>query len=270
VRQAYQQANRKELAVRIPGRDELLTHLPDLRSPARAALLGLLGLTAFTAATLAMIAVDRPWPAWTLAGQLAVIALSALLLAQFFRRKDELLARHGASAYRRAFVTYAIPAASMIWAAIFHTAYMPGERVARGRIGVAVAVAGIYLLITGAMLFARVLSTFGMDNLAMVYVYTPAGGRLVDSAIYGLIRHPAYSAACRLGLTLGLWRGTWSSIAFGLLMPLGLTIWLKAVEEPDLIRRFGTSYESYRARVPAFVPRLRDVGRFWKFLVRGT
>jgi len=255
--------------VRIPGRDELLTHLPDLRSPARAALLGLLGLTTFTAATLAMIAVDRAWPAWTLAGQFAVIALSALLLAQFFRRKDELLARHGTSAYRRAFVRYVIPAASMIWAAIIHTAYMPGERVARGRIGVAVAVAGIYLLVTAIILFARVVSTFGMDNLAMVYVYTPAGGRLVDSAIYGLIRHPAYSAACRLGLTIGLWRGTWSSIAFGLLIPVGLTIWLRAVEEPDLIRRFGTSYESYRRRVPAFAPRLPDVVGFWKFLLSG-
>ena len=252
--------------MRIPGRDELLTYLPDLRSPARTVLLGLLGLTAFAAATLAMIAVDRAWPAWTLAGQLGVIAASALLLAQFFRRKDQLLTRYGTSAYRRAFVTYAIPAASMIWAAILHTAYMPGERVIRGRASFAV---GVYLLITGAMLFARVVSTFGMDNLAMVYVYVPAEGRMVDSAIYGLIRHPAYSAACRLGLTIGLWRGTWSSIAFGLLMPLGLMIWLRAVEEPDLIRRFGEGYEAYRRRVPAFVPRLPEVLGFWKFLLSG-
>ena len=255
--------------MRIPGQDELKEHLPDLRSAARTVLLGLLGLTAFAAATLAMIAVDRAWPAWTLAGQLGVIAASALLLAQFFRRKGALLARHGALAYRRAFVTYAIPAASMIWAAIIHTAYMPGERVVSGRAGVAVAIVGVYLLATGAMLFARVLSTFGMDNLAMVYVYLPAEGRMVDSAIYGLIRHPAYSAACRLGLTLGLWRGTWSSIAFGLLMPLGLMIWLRAVEEPDLIRRFGEGYEAYRRRVPAFVPRLPEVVGFWKFLLAG-
>lgn len=255
--------------MRIPGRDELLTYLPDLRSPARTVLLGLLGLTAFAAATLAMIAIDRAWPAWTLAGQLGVIAASALLLAQFFRRKDQLLTRYGTSAYRRAFVTYAIPAASMIWAAILHTAYMPGERVIRGRASFAVAAVGVYLLITGAMLFARVVSTFGMDNLAMVYVYVPAEGRMVDSAIYGLIRHPAYSAACRLGLTIGLWRGTWSSIAFGLLMPLGLMIWLRAVEEPDLIRRFGEGYEAYRRRVPAFVPRLPEVLGFWKFLLSG-
>ena len=163
--------------MRIPGRDELLTHLPDLRSPARTVLLGLLGLTAFAAATLAMIAVDRAWPAWTLAGQLGCDCSSRPCCSPSSSGgKTSSWLAHGTSAYRRAFVTYAIPAASMIWAAILHTAYMPGERVIRGRAGFAVAAVGVYLLITGAMLFARVVSTFGMDNLAMVYVYVPAEG----------------------------------------------------------------------------------------------
>jgi hypothetical protein len=34
-------------------------------------------------------------------------------------------------------------------------------------------------------------------------------------------------------------------------------VWeLKAIEEPELVRRFGQKYEDYRRRTPMFVPRL--------------
>jgi protein-S-isoprenylcysteine O-methyltransferase Ste14 len=92
---------------------------------------------------------------------------------------------------------------------------------------------------------------------------------LVDSSIYALIRHPTYSAVLRFGVAIGLWRGTWFSIAFALFMPVGMTIWLSLVEEPELIERFGEGYATYRRTVPAFAPRLRDLGKFWKFLVCG-
>ena len=32
---------------------------------------------------------------------------------------------------------------------------------------------------------------------------------------------------------------------------------LKLVEEPELVRRFGSAYADYRAQVPMFIPRLR-------------
>jgi hypothetical protein len=35
-------------------------------------------------------------------------------------------------------------------------------------------------------------------------------------------------------------------------------IWeLEAIEEPELLRRFGDEYEAYRRRTPMFIPRLR-------------
>ena len=87
--------------------------------------------------------------------------------------------------------------------------------------------------------------------------------------IESLIRHPIYSAVIRIGLALGLWRGTWFSIAFGLFMPLGLTIWLRLVEEPELIERFREGYAQVRRKTPAFWPRLRDAGKFLQFLMIG-
>ena len=103
----------------------------------------------------------------------------------------------------------------------------------------------------------------------MLYGYFPAEGRLVESAVYGFLRHPAYSGVVRLGLALGLWRGTWASIAFGLFVPLGLALWLRTIEERELVARFGDGYRHYRRRTPAFFPRTRDMLRFWRFLALG-
>ena len=52
-------------------------------------------------------------------------------------------------------------------------------------------------------------------------------------------------------------------------MPVGLTVWVRLVEEPELLERFGEGYRSYRRAVPAFFPRWRAWGRFLAFLIRG-
>ena len=40
-----------------------------------------------------------------------------------------------------------------------------------------------------------------------------------------------------------------------------MIIWLKAVEEPRLVKRFGLEYIEYRRKVPFIIPYL---GRVWK------
>jgi protein-S-isoprenylcysteine O-methyltransferase Ste14 len=52
-------------------------------------------------------------------------------------------------------------------------------------------------------------------------------------------------------------------------MPVGLTLWLRLVEEPELIERFGQGYATYRRNVPAFWPKPRDAGKFLRFLISG-
>jgi protein-S-isoprenylcysteine O-methyltransferase Ste14 len=255
--------------VSFRGLDQLRARVPDLRSPVRRLVVGLIGIASFAAATVVMLTVDLRWPSWTLLGQFGVVIVAYLLVSQFFWQKARLQTRYGDMAYRNAFGAYVLTGLPMEFAAIAHTAYLPGERAVTGGAALVLWMIGFYLLATGLVLWARAVFTFGADNLAMLYVYFPAEGRIVDSSIYGLIRHPTYSAVVRLGMTLGLWRGTWCSIAFALFMPIGLTIYLRLVEEPDLIERFGEGYANYRQKVPAFVLRLRDAGRFYRFLVSG-
>ncbi len=253
----------------VPGLDRLTLHFPDLTTIAGRLRLGLIGFVAFALPFAAMLGLDARWPGWTLAGPLAVIAAAYFTLRQFFHRRARLRTRHGDAAYARAFTAFALPGVSMIWAAILHTPVIPGPRIWSGWPAAAAAAAGVYLALTGVALFARAILHLGFDNLAMLYVYFPAKGRLVESAVYGFLRHPAYSGVVRLGLALGLWRGTWAAVTFGLFVPLGLTVWLRTVEERELVARFGDGYSEYRRRTPAFFPRTRDTLRFWRFLALG-
>lgn len=252
----------------MEGRDILIARVPDLQQ-GRGPLIGLIVLVVLAAASGAMIAVDRLWPAWTLAGQVAGVLLGFVVTAQFFWRRKEYRAKYGDLAYRNAFAHFALPGLPIMFAAIFHTLYLPGDRVVTGWLTPITSMLGLYFLVTGILLYVRSYRTFGMDNLAMLYVYFPAEGRLVNSSIYGILRHPAYSGAVRMGLAFGLWRGTLWSVLFGLCMPIGLTIWLRLVEEPELIERFGAAYRDHRRSTPAFWPRLKDLGRFYSFLVTG-
>jgi len=71
--------------------------------------------------------------------------------------------------------------------------------------------------------------------------------------VYSHVRHPLY-----LGWALFFW-ATPVMTAGHLLFAASMTIYMvlaSKVEERDLVQHFGTQYEDYRVRVPAFVPRL--------------
>ncbi len=252
----------------MTGRDILIAHVPDLRA-GRGPLIGLTALAFFAAATAVMVIADQLWPRWSPLGQIAAVIIGFLVAAQFFWRRREYREKYGALAYRNAFARFMLPGLPCLFAAIFHNLYLPGERVWSGWLTPLASMIGLYLLVTGLLLYVRAYIVLGMDNLAMLYVYFPAESRLVNSSIYSVLRHPAYSGAIRMGMAFGLWRGTWFSVLFGLFMPVGLTLWLRLLEEPELIERFGEGYAEYRRRVPAFWPRWRDAGKFVRFLFTG-
>lgn len=250
------------------GLENLAAHLPDWRA-GQARRFALIAVASFVMATVAMVALDWLWPAGTGLGQVAAIIVGFAWAGQFFWRREEYRARWGERAYQNAFRRHIVAGLPLIFAAIAHNAYLPGRRLPLEWATPVLAGLGLYFLVTGLVLWLRAVLAFGFDNLSMVYVYFPDEGRLVESSIYAVIRHPVYSAVSRLGLALGLWRGTWFSIAFGLFMPVGLTLWLRLVEEPELIERFGPGYAAYRRSVPAFWPRARAAGKFWRFMLAG-
>jgi protein-S-isoprenylcysteine O-methyltransferase Ste14 len=250
------------------GSESLFAHVPELRGW-RGPFTFVLSLTLFAAASGAMLYGDGLWPQGTLATQVVVLLAGFFTAAPFFWLRKTYKARWGEKAYWKAFSRHIVPGLPLIFAAIAHTAYLPGERVVNGWLTPIVSMLGLYFIVTGLVVWARGGRAIGNDYGLMLYVYFPEESRIVNSAIYAILRHPMYSGAVRVGLALGLWRGTWPSILFGLFMPIGLTIWLRFVEEPELTERFGEGYAEYRRKVPAFWPRPREAGKFFEFLITG-
>jgi protein-S-isoprenylcysteine O-methyltransferase Ste14 len=82
-----------------------------------------------------------------------------------------------------------------------------------------------------------------------------AGGDLVVSGLYGIVRHPAYSGILLMALGISLWMDD----ATRMLLTFGLFVFLNAkasVEESWLAKNYP-EYVEYKRRVPKrFFPRI--------------
>lgn len=256
--------------MKLNGLQELREHVPDLRSPARTAWVGILAVGIFSLTTIFFIYVNRIIPLWAPDGQIIVFTIGFLLVRMFFTNKENYIVRYGELAYRNAFGRFALPGLALIFAPIAYIGYIPGPGIPISWWAIVTPVLGWYFALVGVTLWLRAVFTFGLDNLAMLYVYFPGKGRRVDNSIYGVLRHPVYAGALRLGLGLAFLNGNIFAIIFGLLiLPFGLTAWVRLVEEKELLERFGTDYAEYRKSTPAFWPRPRDLGKFFRFLLGG-
>ena len=102
----------------------------------------------------------------------------------------------------------------------------------------------------------------------MLYVYFPAESCIVNTSIYSVLRHPVYAGALRIGIGLACLNMGIYALSFAVLLPLGLTGWIRLVEEKELLERFP-HYAEYRKNTPAFCPRINKLPAFFKFLFTG-
>jgi protein-S-isoprenylcysteine O-methyltransferase Ste14 len=246
----------------------LSTHAPELNSVGGRARIVLYAFLLFTLVTAYFIITDNI-PTWSIDSQIIIVALGFLFMNLFFSRKQASKEKYQVLAYRNAIAHYGMPGLALIMAAIAHAGYMNGPFIPQGWWTIIFFMLGWFMLCIGAILWIRSVFTFGADNLALLYVYYPEEGRIIDSNIYSVLRHPAYAAVLRVGIGLALLNGNANAIAFAILMPLGFIGWIRLVEEKELIERFGQPYVDYRKRVPAFWPRLQDMGKFSIFLITG-
>jgi len=80
------------------------------------------------------------------------------------------------------------------------------------------------------------------------------GGLLLTEGVYARVRHPRYVAVLFGLISVALFS---NYLALYLLLPVGAAglYLIIRLEERELVERFGDEYETYRDRVPMFVPR---------------
>jgi protein-S-isoprenylcysteine O-methyltransferase Ste14 len=121
------------------------------------------------------------------------------------------------------------------------------------------------LFILGLLTMRSAILTFGLDYMAVVYLYFPEESEIQDHAIYSVIRHPTYLAGIILGIAGLFFRFSVYSILLCLIFFLvfRLQIWQ---EEKELVERFGEGYIEYRKNVPALIVRPSKIKAYFKFL----
>jgi len=254
--------------MKFKGIDILSKYVPELKSVSGKVRIALYALILLAAVTAYFIITDHI-PTWSIDSQIIIVALGFLVISLFFSRKQSYKEKYKGLAYRNAFAHYGMPGLALIMAAVAHAGYMNGPRIPQGWWTIIFFVLGWFILCSGAMLWIRSVFAFGADKLALLYVYHPEEGKIINSSIYSILRHPVYAGVLRVGIGLALLNGNANAIAFAILMPLGFTGWILLVEEKELIERFGQSYLDYRKHTPAFWPQLHNMGKFIIFLLTG-
>lgn len=80
------------------------------------------------------------------------------------------------------------------------------------------------------------------------YIHTTV---LVDSGIYGIVRHPQYLAGLLINIAAPLITWHWLVILLGV-ASVGMYWWSAAAEEERNLSKFGDAYRDYMDRVPRF------------------
>ena len=114
---------------------------------------------------------------------------------------------------------------------------------------------GTLLLLLGGVLLLETFSRFALQGLGTPAPIAPTK-TLVVTGSYRFVRNPMYVAVVSLIFGQGLWFGNWGVMAYGLVVWLTVHLFVLAYEEPTLSQSYGAQYDSYRANVRRWIPRL--------------
>lgn len=211
-------------------------------------------------------------PVLPIIGQGVMICLGFFFVSRVWRKREQLLNESRETAYQRGIIIgfVGIPMVMMsvlhrlfpieyVWqpinpiTQIFASSLFHEEQL----ISFIMFIIGLGVIIIGFLIVIRALAVFGIDYMALVYIYYPDESELQDNQIYSVVRHPAYFAL--MLIALGGWIGYLSVYAFTsfILFILGINFHLKFVEEKELIERFGQEYLNYKKKVPIIVSPLK-------------
>jgi protein-S-isoprenylcysteine O-methyltransferase len=116
----------------------------------------------------------------------------------------------------------------------------------------AVQCAGIVIMLAG--IGTRSIAVFQLGRYHMPNVATYSDHKLIDSGLYGLVRHPSYLGAFIAFLGYGLGLGSWLATTLLLATSVIGYLYRIKVEEDALIATFGEQYLAYMRRTRRLIP----------------
>ena len=126
---------------------------------------------------------------------------------------------------------------------------------------------GISLIII-SLLIRRFSGDYGIVTDSYLYMIYPEKGRLITEGMYKYIRNPQYLCRGIMAIGFGFIANNIIAVLVGFIHFLSYLAIIPA-EDKELIRRFGTEFESYKKNVPAFLPKYGNWKKFIKFIFIG-
>jgi protein-S-isoprenylcysteine O-methyltransferase Ste14 len=81
--------------------------------------------------------------------------------------------------------------------------------------------------------------------------------KLVLKRPYTYCRNPMTLGTTAFYLGIAIWTGSLSALGLALVYPVGISIYIKLIEEKELEQRFGLEYLEYKRKTPFLIPRFR-------------
>jgi protein-S-isoprenylcysteine O-methyltransferase Ste14 len=110
--------------------------------------------------------------------------------------------------------------------------------------------AGGFLLLSGTLLAAC--AAFNLGRNLTPLPFPRENATLIISGAYRFVRHPIYSGLIFMAIGWGLWRHSWLTIGYALLLFIFFDI-KSRLEERMLTERFP-EYAEYRKRIRKLIP----------------
>jgi protein-S-isoprenylcysteine O-methyltransferase Ste14 len=115
---------------------------------------------------------------------------------------------------------------------------------------------GSILIVAAAALLLHCFARFALEGMGTPAPVAPTE-RLVVGGIYRHVRNPMYVAVLSIILGQALLFSSGALIAYAAIAAVAMVSFVKLYEEPTLARRYGAEYETYRRKVPGWLPRLK-------------
>lgn len=114
---------------------------------------------------------------------------------------------------------------------------------------------GILLMAAGIAVGLESFARFALEGIGTPAPILPTR-HLVVNGSYRYVRNPMYVAVTSLILGQALLLGDTHLLVYAVIPWLAANAFVLYYEEPTLQRSFGADYETYRAHVPRWIPRL--------------
>jgi protein-S-isoprenylcysteine O-methyltransferase Ste14 len=191
-------------------------------------------------------------------------------------------AKYGDRAYRRFFYRYVVPVIGpctigfLMILAVENSSFLPAlypyDHVLYQTLSPwwVFVPTGVVLLVFSVLAMRKSINGgFDRDTEFFLYIIHPEKSFPIQGGMYQYVRHAHYAQGIWMGIALAFLAQNWMGFIMAFMMFLELYA-IARVEDEELIRRYGASFETYIRSKPMFFPRLKDLGSLVKLVLAGS